>query len=44
MKFYGINEQFDILSDYKLRGRVLVVPIYGDGKCKMSACKYDVLL
>ncbi|XP_012219468.1 protein takeout-like [Linepithema humile] len=36
MKFYVFHEEISFLGDYKVQGKILVVPVYGNGKFKMS--------
>lgn len=34
------NPQVDFIGDYKLEGKILILPIRGEGRCNISMRKY----
>ncbi|XP_077290305.1 protein takeout-like [Arctopsyche grandis] len=40
MTLKGKLNQLQILGDYKMNGKVLILPIVGSGKCNITLCKF----
>jgi len=40
MKAESFLPRVDLIADYKLSGRILLLPIYGEGKCNITMRKY----
>lgn len=36
----SFNSQVDFIADYKVEGKILILPIRGEGRCNMSMRKY----
>jgi len=35
----SVNPRVDFVADYKMNGKILLLPIYGEGKCNISMRK-----
>jgi len=35
------HEQLSTISDYKITGKILLLPVYGEGMCENTGCMYD---
>jgi len=44
LKSETFNLQVDFIADYKIDGKILLLPIQGEGKCNISMRKYYNIL